>query len=219
MKSQMRRSILSEPPAVLPPAAIRILRMKDPGLPNPDLVSYYTLEKDRKVYLEDEIDDTVMTLHRLILRWNLEDKGKPVTDRKPIMIYIFSPGGDVDYMWSLVDLIWMSETPVITVNIGMVASAAGIIFLAGHRRLMLKRSRMLIHEGSAHMAGDALKVMDASENYKNQIKQMKAFILERTKITPAALGKQRGHDWVLDSAYCLEHGVCDAVAETLDEVL
>ena len=48
---------------------------------------------------------------------------------------------------------------------------------------------------------------------------MKAFILERTKITPAALGKQRGHDWVLDSADCLEHGVCDAVAETLDEVL
>ena len=219
MNSQMRHSTPPEVPAMMPSEVIKIIQMRDPGLPNPDLVSYYSLERDRKIYLDDEIGENTMGLHRMILRWNLEDAGIPAPERKPIHIYIFSPGGDVDYMWSLVDLIQMSETPVITINIGIAASAAGIIFLAGHRRLMLKRSRLLIHEGSARMAGDAVKVMDASENYKNQIKQMKEFILSRTKITAAALGKQRGHDWVLDSKYCLEHGACDAVVQNLSEIL
>ena len=219
MNSYMRHTTLPEMPAMAPPEVIRIIQKKDPGLPNPDLVSYYSLEKDRKYYMDEEICENAMGLHRMILRWNLEDVGKPVSERKPIRIYIFSPGGDVDYMWSLVDLIQMSETPIITINVGIAASAAGIIFLAGHQRLMLKRSRLLIHEGSARMAGDAVKVMDASENYKNQIKQMKEFILSRTKITAAALGKQRGHDWVLDSKYCLEHGVCDAVVGNVDEIL
>ncbi len=219
MKSPMGITAFSELPAVPALTGVKITRPKETGLPDPDAVSYYALEKDRKVYLEDEIDDNAMALHRLILRWNLEDAGKPVPERKPIMIYIFSPGGDVDCMWSLVDLIRMSKTPVITVNIGIAASAAGIIFLAGHKRVMLKRSRMLIHEGSARMSGDAVKVMDASENYRNQIRRMKEYILERTGITPAALGKQRGHDWVLDSTYCLEHGVCDAVAESMDEII
>ena len=219
MKEQLRHTSLPDIPAMLPPEIIKIVQMRDPGLPNPDLVSYYMLEQDRKIYLDDEVGENVMGIHRLILRWNLEDMGKPAAERKPIRIYIFSPGGDVDYMWSLVDLIQMSETPVITINIGVAASAAGIIFLAGHKRLMLKRSHLLIHEGSARMAGDAVKVMDASENYKNQIKQMKDFILSRTKITAAALGKQRGHDWVLDSQYCLEHGVCDIVAEDISQVL
>ena len=219
MNEQMRQTTLPEIPALMPPEVIKIIQMKDPGLPNPDLVSYYTLESDRKYYLDDEVGENAMGLHRMILRWNLEDVGKPASERKPIRIYIFSPGGDVDYMWSLVDLIQMSETPIITINIGIAASAAGIIFLAGHKRLMLKRSRLLIHEGSARMAGDAVKVMDASENYKNQIKQMKEFILSRTKITAASLSKQRGHDWVLDSKYCLEHGICDAVVENMSEIL
>ena len=208
----------ADAPAI-PEAVKMIVRQMDPGLPVPDLVSYYVLENDRKVYLDNEVDSNVLNIQRLILRWNMEDAGKPAEERKPIRLYIMSPGGDVDMMWSLVDTIEASETPVYTVDMGAAASAAGIIFLAGHRRYMLSRSRVVIHEGSARMAGDAVKVMDAGECYKKMLRQMKDYILSRTQISAATLNKQKCHDWELDAKYCLEHGVCDAVVEKLSEII
>lgn len=190
-----RMTMMEQKTPEMPEAMKVIVKQANPGLPIPDLVSYYVLENDRKLFLDTEVDSTTLTLQRMILRWNMEDAGKPVEERKPIHLYIMSPGGDTDYMWSLVDAIEASETPVVTVNVGLAASAAGIIFLAGHKRLMTARSRLVIHEGSACMAGDAVKVMDASENYKKLIKQMRDYILSRTNITAAALNRQKCHDW------------------------
>lgn len=207
-----------EAPAI-PEAVKMVVRQMDPGLPVPDLVSYYVLENDRKLYLDSEVDNNALILQRMILRWNMEDAGKPQEERKPITLYIFSPGGDVDMMWSLIDTIEASETPVNTVNMGVAASAAGLIFLSGCKRFMLSRSRVIIHEGSARMAGDAVKVMDAGESYKKMLKQMKDYILKRTRISAAVLSKQKCHDWELDAEYCLEHGVCDCVVDKLSEII
>ena len=190
-----------------------------PGLPDPDLISYYVLENDRKLYFANDVDISILKLQRMILRWNMEDAGKPREKRKPITLYILSLGGDVDMMWSLIDTIEASETPVYTVNMGVAASAAGLIFLAGHKRFMLKHSRVIIHEGSAHMSGDAVKVMDAGESYKKVIKQMKEYVLQRTHINASVLNRQKCHDWELDSTYCLQYGVCDIVIKKLNDII
>lgn len=204
---------------VIPLQLKKIMSMMDSALPNPDLVSYYALENERKLYLDTEVDNNILTIQRMILRFNIEDKGKNVDEHKPIYLYIYSPGGDVDVMWSLIDAIDLSETPVITVNMGLAASAAGLIFLAGHRRVMLRRSKIVIHEGSARLQGDAVKVMDASESYKKMVKQMQEFILSRTSITSAALSKQKCHDWEINAEYALEHGACDMIAESIDDII
>ncbi|MCQ2458283.1 MAG: ATP-dependent Clp protease proteolytic subunit [Clostridia bacterium] len=203
----------------IPEAVRTIIVRQNPGLPMPDLVSYYVLENDRKLYLDGDVDNNILNQQRMILRWNMEDAGKPEEERRPIYLYIFSTGGDVDVMWSLVDAIETSETPVYTVNMGVAASAAGIIYLAGHKRFMMPRSRLVIHEGSACMAGDAVKVMDASESYKRMIRQMKDYIISKTKISSATLNRQRCHDWELDATYCLEHGACEKVVNSIADVL
>lgn len=189
------------------------------GLLDPDLVTRYQPAGDRVVYLEGEIDEDSLSVQRMILRWNLEDRGVPAEDRKPIRLLIFSEGGDANVMWSLVDTIEASETPVHTVNMGMAASVAGIIYLAGHKRLMTRRARMLIHEGSTWMHGDAVKVMDTSDNYRIMIRLMKEYILSRTKIGAAMLGKQKGHDWILNTEYCVKHGACEQIVERLSDAL
>ena len=214
----MKNTLATEAPAI-PEAVKMVVSQMDPGLPMPDMVSYYVLENDRKIYLDREIDEHVLNIQRMILRWNMEDAGKPIEERKPIRLYIFSPGGDVDVMWSIVDTIEASETPVYTIDAGVAASAAGLIFLAGHKRYMLSRSKVVIHEGSAHMAGDAVKVMDAGESYKKMLRQMKDYILSRTQINASVLNKQKCHDWELDARYCLDHGVCDAIVGKLSEIL
>lgn len=188
-------------------------------MPAPDEISYFKLEKERKYYLDDIVDGELMGLHRLILRWNMEDADKKPEERKPIWIYIMSPGGEADVMWALLDAIGASVTPVYTVNVGTAASAASLIFMAGHKRFMMPNARVIIHEGSAQFGGDAVKVMDASESYKKELKRMKNYILAHTGIQPAQLNRKRNNDWEIDAQFCIENKVCDKVIENLDEVI
>ena len=188
-------------------------------LPNSDVVSNWALEKERKYFFDVDVGFDLLAFIRLVLRWNMEDKGLTTDQRKPIWLYIMSYGGDIDYMWAALDIIKTSVTPIYTVNLGVSASAAALIFIAGHKRFMMPTAKLIIHEGSAQLAGDAVKVMDQSESYKKQLKQMKTFILENTEIPRSQLMKKRNNDWELDSAYCLEHKATDYIIQTIDDVI
>lgn len=198
---------------------ISSLEICDERLPDPDNLSYYVLEKQRKIYLDGDVCQDTLKIQRMILRWNMEDAGKKPEDRKPIRVYIMSYGGDIDYMWSMVDTLMLSETPVYTYDMGVAASAASLIFVAGHKRYMMPNARVIIHEGSAQMAGDAIKVMDATESYRKDLKKMKDFILSRTRIPKAMLNKKRNNDWTLDAQYCVDNGVCDGIIQSLSDIL
>ena len=191
----------------------------DNRLPLPDEISYYALEKERKLFLDFDIDEPVVETERMIFRWNMEDKGKPVEQRKPIWIYMLSPGGYSYYMWSMVDIIGTSQTPIYTVNIGSCMSAAAIIYMAGHKRFMFPNAKVLIHQGSNKIEGDAQKVMDQTASYKAELKQMQDFILSRTSIPANLLKKMKNNDWEIDAKFCLENHVCDVVVTNIDEVL
>lgn len=188
-------------------------------LPDPEEVNYYALERERKLYLDYDIGFDVMAIQRRILRWNMEDKDTVPEERRPIWLYIHSYGGHLDYMWGLIDAIEASVTPVYTVNMGQACSAASLIFMAGKKRYMMKRAKVVIHEGSAQMAGDSTKVLDFSDSYRNELKRMKDYILEKTNIPKATLMKKRNNDWELDSDYCLENKVCDVIVKSLNEVI
>lgn len=189
------------------------------ALPSPEMVSHYVLDANRKLFLEAVVSADIIEITKRIIRWNIEDKGIPAEKRTPIWLYIMNFGGSADYMWQLIDVIDASETPVYTVNIGVCASAAALIFLAGHERYMMKRAHLLIHEGSAGAQGDAQKFLDASDSYKKMLKAMRDYILERTEIPAATLSRKKNNDWELDAAYCAEHGVCDHIVSSLDEIL
>lgn len=202
------------------PEIVKALNKELAGaLPESDDVSRWDLESQRKIWLDDDIGYNMMEIQRLIIRWNKEDQLRSLQDRTPIRIYIMSYGGDLDYMWPLIDTIMLSKTPVYTINVGVAASAAALIFLAGHKRFMMPRSHLIIHEGSAQLAGDAIKVMDQSESYKKQLKQMKDYILEHTEIPRAQLMKKRSNDWELNAEFCLKNKACEQIITTLDEII
>lgn len=202
---------------ILQPRVVALL--PDETLPDPDTISYYVLEKQRKLYLDGDIDENLMSIQRMIMRWNIEDKGEPQEKRQPIWLYIMSYGGDLDYMQMLLSTIESSITPVYTVNLGAAHSAAALIFLSGKKRFMTSYAKMVIHEGSAQIGGDAQKVQDQANSYKKVLAWMKEYILTRTKIPKKELMKRRTNDWELDAQYCLQNGVCDRIIETLDEVI
>ena len=193
--------------------------LKCTNLPDPDAITYYEFEKERKIYLETDVDASLMPIQRMIMRWNMEDLKSGTKNPKPIWIYIMSLGGSIDYMWTLIDTIEASRTPVYTVDLGEAGSAAGLIFMSGHKRFMMKNATVIVHEGSAEFGGDAIKVQDAADSYKQMIKAMKDYILKKTNIPKTQLSKKRANDWTLDSKYCLENGVCDKVVEHLEEII
>lgn len=195
------------------------LELPNAVLPDPAKLNYYAFANDRKLFLEEDVGFPVMNMIKMIMQWNKEDAQIPVDDRKPIVIYIMSEGGYLSYMWAIIDAMLASKTPIITVNMGIAASAASLIYLAGSKRYMMPSSTVVIHEGSTEVGGDAGKVMDAIKNYDKEITKMKDFILNRSQIPSKMLNKKRKDDWYIDVATCLEYGVCHKIVETIDEII
>lgn len=201
---------------MLPPCVQELTKTT---LPDPDEISIHLLQQKRKIYMDYDVDETLTSIHRLLLLWNMEDKGKPKEEREPIWLYIMSYGGNLDDMQMLLSAIEASTTPVYTVNIGSAHSAASLIFISGHKRFMAKNAKIIIHEGSAVIGGDAQKVQDQAESYKKAVQWMKDYILSHTNIPKKDLMKRRTHDWEIDAEYCLNYGVCHTVITSLDEVI
>ena len=185
-----------------------------------DITPECKLAQDRKVFLnEEEIGEQIFDIQRRILIWNMEDAGVPKEERKPILIYIMTYGGSVELMWSLIDVIELSVTPVYTVNMGFAESAGGMIFIAGHKRFMMPRAIMMIHEGHASLEGDMTKVLDWYSSCQKMLKESRRYILTHTKITPRMLARKRANDWTIDAQHCLEYGICDEIVTSLDQII
>ena len=188
-------------------------------LPDPTTLEFYRHLKRREIFWNTEIDDTVVDLSLYILRWNEEDKGKPVGERKPIKIFINSDGGDLTAVMNLVDVIRLSVTPVITVGMGRVYSAGGYLFMAGHRRYVFPNTSCLIHDGYAGSYGDAGKSLDNADFIRRLHERVRSFVLERTRITPEKYDANFRKDWFILSDEMVALGVADEVIADLSVLL
>lgn len=189
--------------------------------PEPEILNYYKMLQNRKLWFDISVDETVLDFIRLIMLFNMEDQQAniPIEEREPIWIYIENYGGDADMMWALIDAIKTSVTPVYVVNMGLAASAAGIIFIAGHKRFMMPSAHVLIHEGSGSIKGDAVKILDQADSYQKGLSRMRSFILDHTRIPASTLKKKRNNDWDISAEDCLKYGICDVIVERMDEIL
>ncbi len=196
--------------------------LNDPStlsLPDPSLVTLYQNLGERRIWLDIEVTASALEFIKCIHRWNAEDAGKPVEDRKPIWVYLFNYGGSMDVMWAFIDAMERSTTPVYTVNVGQCGSAAALIFMSGHRRFMMPRATVIIHEGSGQIDGDAVKVLDQADSYRAMLKKMKEFILSKTEIPSSTLSRKKNNDWELDAETCLKYKVCDELVSSLDNIV
>ena len=190
------------------------------SLPSPDSLILFNDWKNRVLDLCSEVDqETVLGITKLILAYNKEDLGLPESERKPIRLIIFSPGGDIDAMFHLIDVITLSKTPVYTINIGSAYSAGFDILLAGHKRFCLPRSTCLVHSGSAQFSGTSEQVQSHSKHYSKVLKQCEEWELSRTKIPKELYGKRKKTEWFLDAKEQVDFGVVDKIVSSLDEIL
>lgn len=188
-------------------------------LPDNILRDYYRDEADRVIWIDDQIDDSTTKVMDRILRYNYEDKNIPVEERKPIKIFIDTPGGSVIIMWSIVNAIKLSKTPVWTINWCTAYSAGATILAAGHKRFAMPGSTALVHSGSCYYGGNQEQVDAAKKFFDRLGKEADEFLLAQTKIDKKTFNKKKASDWYFNTQECLESGLVDKIVESFDEIL
>lgn len=72
---------------------------------------------------------------------------------EPIELYINSTGGNVTDGFAIIGAMEMSHTPIITYALGIVASMALAIFIAGDARIAHRHARLMFHSISYGLMG------------------------------------------------------------------
>ncbi len=211
------------------------------GVPRNMMRVSYTLEDylweqkcaSRRLYLYGAIEDAVEASEnfdsvtsiasqvvQMILRYNSEDSGIERDKRRPIVLYINSPGGDITEGFALVSVIKASTTPVYTVNLGQWCSMAFLIGIAGDKRYSLQRALFLLHDGSTAYFGTTNKAQDTfkfNERFEDDV--VRKHVLECTKISPEEYDRHKRVEWYMLPEDALKYGCIDEIVENLDSII
>jgi len=125
-----------------------------------------TLMRARIINLYEEIDnESIELVIAKMYAMQMDNSSLPIT------INIDSPGGVASAGLWLADEIEHSSTPIITCCTGSAASAAGVVFLAGHIRLIHKHATVMIHSITGFASG-TLKNIDSQHKHASELENM-----------------------------------------------
>lgn len=162
-----------------------------------------------------------MNIIHYILKWNREDKGIELSARKPIRLLIFSPGGELDVFTAIGNIIRLSKTPVIGINISCAYSAAAMILLMCHKRYALSSDvSVLFHQGSCSgIQGTYDQIANFMKEYDEQVSRLSQVILDRTSFTKEEVDEKMKSDWYVSAREGVERGVYDGIISSIDELI
>ena len=188
--------------------------------------------KERRIYLTYEIlaldDDEYRTgelshlgqVVKFIFDCNREDKDLPSAERKPIKIYINSPGGDLSEGFPLVSTIELSKTPVYTINIGQWSSMSFYIGITGHKRFSLPNMTFLLHDGYAGHFGSTNKVQDRAKfEERLETEVIKEHVLKHSNMSSAEYDASARVEYYMLPDDALRHGFIDKIVTDINEIL
>jgi ATP-dependent Clp protease protease subunit len=133
---------------------------------------YQRLLKERIVFLGTPVDDTQANLICAQLLLLAADDAE-----RDIALYINSPGGSVTAGLAIYDTMQYIQPDVATICVGLAASMGQFLLCAGEpgKRYCLPHSRILMHQPSGQMQGQAADIAIQAE----QIIYLKRMMAER----------------------------------------
>ena len=197
-----------------------------------DLEQYLRLEdaKDRRLYLYGSIgsvdydvfgeESITAWLIEQIMMFNRVDKDTPPHERKPIRLYINSPGGDLVEGTALISAMEVSKTPIHTINVGQWCSMAFLIGITGDKRLSLPNATFLMHDGTSGAFGSSSKVQDRvkfEERFEREV--VKAHVLKHSTMKSVDYDALARVELYMLPEDALERGFIDEIVTDIDEIL
>jgi ATP-dependent Clp protease, protease subunit len=172
---------------------------------------YSRLLKDRIVFLGTPIDDAVGNLIMAqLLHLESEDPDKDIN------LYINSPGGDVSALLAIYDTMQYIKPDVSTIVMGLAASAAAVLLLAGQKgkRYALPNARVLLHQPHGGAQGQAVDIEIQAKEITRYRKLLEQLIAEHTGQPLDKVAKDTDRDYILTAEEAKDYGVIDEIITT-----
>jgi ATP-dependent Clp protease protease subunit len=169
---------------------------------------YSRLLKDRIVFLGTPIDDNVGNLIMAqLLHLESEDPDKDIN------LYINSPGGDVSALLAIYDTMQYIKCDVSTIVMGLAASAAAVLLLAGapEKRFALPNSRVLLHQPHGGAQGQAIDIEIQAKEIMRLRSLLEVIISQHTGQPLEKVTKDTDRDFILTAQEAKEYGVIDDI--------
>lgn len=135
----------------------------------------------------------------------------------PVTLFINSPGGEVQSGLALYDVMQAVSCPIRTVCLGMAASMAALLFIAGSERQMLPHSRVMIHDPliGGGLGGSALSVKARADDLM-RIRDVTAGVIARhTGMTLERVFELTASDTYFEAEEAVEAGLADRIVSSL----
>lgn len=177
---------------------------------------YSRLLGHRVVFLGRQIDDEVGNLVvAQLLHLESEDPDKPIA------LYVNSPGGSMDAMFSIYDAMQHVRPAIHTTCIGLAASAAAVILAGGAEgeRTILPHARVMIHQ--PHVGGLQGQAADIEIHAREIIRQramVNELLADHTGQPLDTIAEDTDRDRWLDAEQAVAYGLVDRILSTAHTV-
>lgn len=166
------------------------------------------LFQNREVQCVGEITADMVEVMILQLRYLQQEDAE-----KEIIMYINSPGGEVNSGLALYDVMKAIKCPIHTVCTGTAASMAAILFLSGNQRDMMPHSKIMIHDPliAGGVGGSALKLDSIAKNIMRTRQTIAEIISEHTGKSLEEVLSKTALDSYFDAKEAVEWGLADGI--------
>jgi ATP-dependent Clp protease, protease subunit len=174
------------------------------------------LFRKRVLVLDGALDDdngTVLATQLLTLATDDVDQ--------EIALWIHSPGGSVPSMLAIRDVMRLVPCDVSTLALGLACSAGQFLLSAGTpgKRSALPHARILMHQGSAGIAGSAVEVEVQADDLRHTRDTVLGIIAEDTGQDIEHIFTDSLHDRWFTAEQAREYGFIDRVVEQFSQVV
>lgn len=194
-----------------------IISAQTPGSgmdPSADI--YARLLKNRIVFLGSEVNDQVANfLTAQLLYLEAEDA------EADIWLYINSPGGSVTAGMAIYDTMQLVAPDVGTICMGLAASMGQFLLCAGARgkRFALPHARIMMHQPSAGLQGQATDIAIQAEQLKYIKSLLAGLIAEHTGQSVDQVNTDSDRDRWFTADAAKEYGIIDNVIQRRHDLI
>lgn len=166
------------------------------------------LLQDRVILLEGEVHDQMANL--IVAQLLYLESENPDAD---ISLYVNSPGGSVTAGLAILDTMQFIKPDITTIIMGHACSMGSLLASSGTKgkRMMLPRSRHMIHQVSSGTRGTAIDMKIALEETLRLNKTLTEIYVENTGKSYEQLEKDMSRDYYMDANESVAYGLADKI--------
>ena len=163
---------------------------------------------DRRLFITGEINaESAMDFFKQIMLLNQED------DKLPILVFINSPGGEIDNGLLIYDAIVGSKAPVYTFCSGCAYSMGAVLFACGKKRFLLPHSKLMLHQPllGGRIGGNASSIKSISDSLLETKTMMNKLLAFHTGKTEEEMDEMTSYDHYFSAEEAVAMGLADGI--------